>query len=328
MAVTAPDGYATGKKTPPKPVYQSYYINPGKAYTEASKGVTVTAPKVDQTDPRITQRATTSTGTVIPTSAKTTPTVNNNTGVYDPPASVPVNTGYNAMDGYFDRVVSWYDDMLAEEKARQEKLRQERIDAANRIKEQRIAAANTVYDTSKANLDTARNSSLRQAYIKHMQDSRALPQQMQAYGISGGASETTLANLNNAYGTNRTNIQNEALAQQRYIEQDRANAIAGAEADAANAAVDAYGDAANYEASAVREYNGGLMDMYASAVKNYRPVTGTSNTGSIRNNQWYKQATSLLEDGNSRDEVIAYLDQNGVSEEIIDAILNDWDSSF
>ena len=224
-----------------------------------------------------------------------TPATTGSTAVADPYAS------------YYNQMINLYQQQLAEERARQE-----------RVKQARINAANTTYNTSMANLDNAKESSLRQAYIKHMQDQKALPQQMQAYGLSGGATETNLANMKNAYGSNRTSIMNNAMEQQRMIEQDRANAIASAE-----------GDAANYEASAVRDYNNGLLDVYASALNDKLSMnTSTASKNNIRNNQWYKMATNLLEEGNNRDEVIAYLDANGVDESIIDMILNDWDTSF
>lgn len=281
--------------------YKNYYANPGSSYSTAGKDVvrvteTANSPKVEQIDPRITQRQN--------QPAYTPPTNNNDGGNNSGGGTAMVQS--NPYESYYNKMISLYEKQMADEKARQERVRKARIDAANKV-----------YDNSLANLNDARDSSLRQAYIKHMQEQKALPQQMQAFGINGGATETNLANMKNVYGTNRANIMNEALEQQRYLEQDRANAIASAE-----------GDAANYEASAVREYNDGLLNLYASALgKNYSTASGGT-TGTIRNNQWYKQATSLLEDGNNRDEVIAYLDQNGVSEEIIDAILNDWDSSF
>lgn len=306
MAVTSPDGYAgwntsTAKKK--QPTYDPYvtkdrvptYSAPVAGYGNTNAGVgtneyTTTAQRQQQS------------------ASVSKPVVNNNGGGGNAPIVSSGNASYaDPYASYQNRMIELYQQQLAEERARQERVRQARINAAN-----------TTYNTSMGNLNNAADSSLRQAYIKHMQDQKALPQQMQAFGISGGATETNLANMRNAYGNNRTSILNEKLAQQRMIEQDRANAIASAE-----------GDAANYEASAVRDYNNGLLKMYESALDKmptYNNVGAT--TGNIRNNQWYKQATNLLEEGSGRDEIIAYLDQNGVSEEIIDAILNDWDSSF
>lgn len=250
-------------------------------------------------DPRITQRQ--------------------NQTVYTPPASdsgsggdIPVvptggsTVGSNPYESYYNKMASMYEKQLAEEKARQEQLRQARINAAN-----------TVYNTSKENLNNATDSSLRQAYIKHMQDQKALPQQMQAFGMSGGATETTLANMKNAYGNNRTSIMNENLAQQRLIEQDRANAIANAEADAAN-----------YEASAVRDYNNGLINLYQSALSNVPKYNNVGTTSQITKNPWYDVAVGYLEDGNDVNSVITALKEQGVSEDIIDAILYNWESTI
>lgn len=286
----------------------SYYYSPSVTTASSIATPQQTATNIaSNVDPRIAQRAQTSSGAYIPTSTKVETPANNNGGGDAPVAPASSTPAVDPYASYYNKMVSLYEKQLAEERARQE-----------RVKQARIEAANTTYNTSVENLNNAKDSSLRQAYIKHMQEQKALPQQMQAYGISGGATETNLANMKNVYGTNRTNILNEAMAQQRMIEQDRANAIASAE-----------GDAANYEASAIRDYNNGLLDVYASALNNKLSMnTSSAPTANIRNNQWYKMATSLLEEGNNRDEVIAYLDANGVDESIIDMILNDWDSSF
>lgn len=233
--------------------------------------------------------------TYTPKADSTPPSAPSGTVVSDPYA------------GYTNQMIDLYKRQLAEEKDRQEKVRQARINAAN-----------TVYKTSMGNLNDATESSLRQAYIKHMQDERNLPQQMQAFGLSGGATETNLANMKNAYGNNRTSIMNERLAQQRLIEQDRANAIASAE-----------GDAANYEASAVRDYNNGLLKVYESALSKMPTYSNTGEAKSqITKNPWYDVAVGYLEDGNGVDEVITTLRQQGVSDDIIDAILYNWESTI
>ena len=207
------------------------------------------------------------------------------------------------VNGYYNRLISLYSDKLAAEKAAQDKIKQSRIKAANKV-----------YDASIANLNDATDSSLRQAYIKHMQEQKALPQQMQAYGISGGATETNLANLKNVYGTNRTNIQAEKLAQQRMLEQDRANAIMNAEADAAN-----------YEASAIREYNGGLLDSYASALNKNANYSTEKN---LKDNVWYKRLQELISTGATTTEAIDELVRQGLDEKSIDALLTTWESTF
>ena len=62
------------------------------------------------------------------------------------------------------------------------------------------------YNRSKQNIADDAASSLRQAYINRMQSQRNLGQQMSAMGLSGGATETTLANMLNNYGNARNEI--------------------------------------------------------------------------------------------------------------------------
>lgn len=289
--------------------YVNYYTNPSSAYTQTTPDY-IDAVKREQNrkqnaqiieaaeekraniaaniDPRITQRQ-------YPSPA---------TGPADT-TEEPTNTGGSGggVNSYYNRLISLYSDKLAAEKAAQDKIKQSRIKAANKV-----------YDASLANLNAATDSSLRQAYIKHMQDEKNLPQQMQAYGISGGATETNLANLKNAYGTNRTNIQAENLAQQRMLEQDRANAIMNAEADAAN-----------YEASAIREYNGGLLDSYASALSKNANYSTEKN---LKDNVWYKRLQELISTGATTTEAIDELVRQGLDENSIDALLTTWESTF
>ena len=111
--------------------------------------------------------------------------------------------------------------------------------------EQQRAAAQKAYDNSRANLESAykttydslknnlnsalgrmeenykygqgiqrddANKSLQQAYINYMMNRRNLAQNLAAAGISGGATESSLANMYNNYGNSRNNI-NTTLAQ-------------------------------------------------------------------------------------------------------------------
>lgn len=67
------------------------------------------------------------------------------------------------------------------------------------------------YDYGKGKSDQSAESALQQAYINRMKSERELPQQLAALGLSGGASETTLAELKNNYGNSRQEI-NKQLA--------------------------------------------------------------------------------------------------------------------
>lgn len=322
MAVTSPDGSYGGTSKYFQKLMENRYKNPYVA-----SGNTGTIAAKAEVDPRITQRQNQSTYTPPAGNGGNVPVVNvGNTPVVTTGGSASVVS--NPYESYMNKIIELEKQRLAEEKARQEQIRQERIAAANKVKDARIKATNETYNNSMGNLNAATESSLRQAYIKHRMDEKNMPQQMQAFGMSGGATETTLANMKNAYGNNRTSIMNENLAQQRLIEQDRANAIAGAEADAANAHLDAVGDAANYEASAVRDYNNGLIKMYESALDKMPTYSNTATKSQITKNPWYDVAVGYLEDGNDVNSVITALKEQGVSEDIIDAILYNWESTI
>ena len=62
------------------------------------------------------------------------------------------------------------------------------------------------YNRSKKNINDDAASSLKQAYINKMISQRNLGQQMSAQGLNGGATETTLAGMQNTYGNARNNI--------------------------------------------------------------------------------------------------------------------------
>ena len=65
----------------------------------------------------------------------------------------------------------------------------------------------TQYEFSAKKLKDERDSALRENWILQQQAEAALPEQMAAAGINGGASETTLANLRARYQGDRNDIQ-------------------------------------------------------------------------------------------------------------------------
>ena len=75
------------------------------------------------------------------------------------------------------------------------------------------------YNTAVSNLGKSRDNALREAYITRMQSQRTVPAMLRQQGINGGASETTLANINrtyqqarnaanDSYGQNKTSLEN------------------------------------------------------------------------------------------------------------------------
>lgn len=149
-----------------------------------------------------------------------------------------------------------YQAYMAEMRRRQE-------EAANAAYDRNVAAMNQAFDqrgdllkgnldTTLQNLQTDYNASrdainrdatnaAREAYINRMMSQRNLAQNMAAQGLSGGASETTLAGLENNYGNARNQIattanenlgdledlytKNRNSAQQQYNDQLAADAL-------------------------------------------------------------------------------------------------------
>lgn len=62
------------------------------------------------------------------------------------------------------------------------------------------------YNLSKGNINTDAANSLKQAYITNMMNQKNLKQRLAGQGLTGGATESTIARLLNAYGNNRNNI--------------------------------------------------------------------------------------------------------------------------
>ena len=62
------------------------------------------------------------------------------------------------------------------------------------------------YNLSKNSINKDAENSLRQAYINNMLNRKNLAQQMSAQGLTGGATETTMANMLNNYGNARNAI--------------------------------------------------------------------------------------------------------------------------
>ena len=67
-------------------------------------------------------------------------------------------------------------------------------------------AMNSSYNNSLGKLQDDAAQSLKEAYINRMLSSKNLNQQMSAAGLSGGASESTMASMLNNYGNARNNI--------------------------------------------------------------------------------------------------------------------------
>jgi len=138
------------------------------------------------------------------------------------------------------------------------------------------------YNRSNTNVNNDANRSLRQAYINKMINEKNLAQQMSAQGLSGGASESTLAKLYNNYGNSRNNIENTRANNLSDLEQtlntNKAsalqtynNALADLENRRMQYAMSLEDALANNQVSATQNYQNALTsnnDSYLSALGN------------------------------------------------------------
>ena len=69
-----------------------------------------------------------------------------------------------------------------------------------------------IYNSGRAELNANIENQLRELYIARMMADKALPVQMAAQGINGGAAESTLAGNRNQYQTNRNTLYQDASA--------------------------------------------------------------------------------------------------------------------
>lgn len=160
------------------------------------------------------------------------------------------------------------------------------------------------YDRTKTSINQDAEGSLRQAYINHMLSQKNLGQQMSAMGLSGGATETTLAGMLNNYGNARNNINttaannlanlegkyNDSLSQ---AQQAYNNAVANANLQKAQYAMQLEDALAGNQISALTNYQNLLqrdddryLDLLQAAIANganvsYNPTAATNGSRGI-----------------------------------------------
>ncbi len=220
-----------------------------------------------------------------------------------PQQQSPSYDPFSAQQAYFNQILALQEEQRARERAERERIKQGRIDAANRA-----------YDSGVNKLNDATLDAQRQAYIRRMQDENALGQQMQAMGVSGGATESSLAGLKSAYGNNRTDIEKAKLNQLGALEQDKLNAIAAAEADEAAASM-----------AAERDYTNGLIQTYASFLPKMTRSSGGSSKSTapdITKTAAYKRATTLFNQGGTAQEIANDLSRQGIQDQAIADLLD------
>lgn len=227
--------------------------------------------------------------------------------------------GYSALLAAYQQKQNDYDEYLRQQREAAQRAYDRGMSSLNdaynsqmsslssNLNETRNQLANQ-YNRSKQNITNDAASSLRQAYINRMLSEKNLGQQMSALGLSGGATETTLANMANSYGNARNNIntvQNRNLSnlEGNYSDslaqamQAYNSAVANANAQKSQQIMALENALANNEISALGNYQGLLqrdnenyLDLLKSAIANsmkysYTPTKATNEVRAVDVNQ-------------------------------------------
>lgn len=139
---------------------------------------------------------------------------------------------------------------------------------------------NYKYGQGVQNDDAAK--SLREAYVNYMMNKRNLNQNLSAAGVSGGATESSLANLFNNYGTSRNNINTTLAKNLAQLLNTYNNNVAAANqlynsqyADAANNRMAQYNQLEQMLAgNLMSNYSGGSLSSLANYAKTLADLTG------------------------------------------------------
>lgn len=192
------------------------------------------------------------------------------------------------------------------------------VDEQNRLlKEQRDLAERQRRASMEATItanNMAADKSLKEAYIANMLAKKNLPQQLKALGISGGASETTLADIENTYMNNRFGIEdgrNDANLKARLAYDD---GVAGDYAQYLAKAFDLQGTFADRLASlGTSKASGGTTSTGSGNVSGYKidslgiKVPGGSSADVVGNLR-----SELIARGWTEAQIAEYLMNNGI----------------
>lgn len=151
-------------------------------------------------------------------------------------------------------------------KANQDKIYQQQQEA---LKSQNTA------DTNK--LNSQYDSTARQAYVQNMQSKNALPEQLKAQGVTGGASETALINLANNYGKNIANNESARGTALGDLAQAYANNLSTLSTNYQNTISTAEKEALANQAQYTDTLNQRKLEQYSATIGRFNSVSACNN---------------------------------------------------
>ena len=146
-------------------------------------------------------------------------------------------------------------------KANQDKIYQQQQEA---LKTQNTA------DTTK--LNSQYDSAARQAYVQNAQAKNALPEQLKAQGVTGGASETALINLANNYGKNIANNESARGTALGDLQQAYANNLSTLSTNYQNTLASAEKEALENQAQYTDTLNQRKLEQYSATIGRFNTI--------------------------------------------------------
>lgn len=195
-----------------------------------------------------------------------------------------------------------YSSLLAQleaEKQRQEALQREQIGHAKNAYESLLDQIGGAYKYGEGVLNQSTDNALSQSYIAHEQAKKMLPQQLAAYGSTGGMTESAMLGQQANYQSGRNNIETEKMARLAELLQQRQLSETQAEQGYQNTVMGIKNNASN----AI----GNLESQYASNLANMQAAAQKANVSTEKPDMTVDQALSLKKQGIESEKINAAL---------------------
>lgn len=201
-------------------------------------------------------------------------------------SSFDVESAYRSLLDTYKNQQSNYEKYLEQMKAAAQEAYNKGVASLNSAYDSQLSSLSGNYDSQKEQLLDAYNrskqglssdaeNSLRQAYINNMMNQRNLGQRLSAMGLTGGATETTLASMLNNYGNARNDI-NKNLANNLYNLEGNYNGNLAEALREYNAAV---ASANMAKAQQLIDMENALASNNMNALSNYQNMLANYNNG-------------------------------------------------
>lgn len=310
--------------------------------------------------------------TKVPTLGGTSTGVKPTTTVQSPSSSVSGSSGGSSGGNAYASLIAQMEAQAAAERQRQEELARKKQEAAqaaydknmgylNSAYSKRAEAQQKAYQDALAQLEGQYNSGAgkvnqgadeaqQQAYINYRLQQRDLPQALMAQGITGGAAESTLADMANSYGNNRNTVDkqrnsnlgdlldtlnaNKSNALQSYnntLSDDEArkmayqmeleNALANQSADILTGQYDALSKVDSDYGSQIAALQQAAAKAAAKSYNTAGNDSVTAMQSNISKSPVYKRAYDIIKNGGTGDDAYEYLKSQNVSGSLMDEYL-------